>query len=230
MKHVRLLAKPSYHEEDSEGSWAVSYGDMITLLLSFFVIYFTTEPAGEKLAQQSQMLAFDLQTTANLTSQQSPASQELPELAEINETKMSVTLIGKQLVVTFGSHSFFRSGDTDISPEGAQMLRHFCERYLPYSSTYRLSLKAFTDSRPVKTKRQRRFNDNLELSALRSISAMRVLQKAGLPLKKMELAGAGELRAMSKVIPSADKLSKKEIDALSRTVILVITPEKEGLL
>ena len=28
---------------DSEGSWAVSYGDMITLLLSFFVLYFTVD-------------------------------------------------------------------------------------------------------------------------------------------------------------------------------------------
>ena len=34
-----------HQEEDSEGSWAVSYGDMITLLLSFFVIfhYFSRE-------------------------------------------------------------------------------------------------------------------------------------------------------------------------------------------
>ena len=31
-------------EVDSEGSWAVSYGDMVTLLLTFFIIFFTTDP------------------------------------------------------------------------------------------------------------------------------------------------------------------------------------------
>ena len=27
-------------EIDSEGSWAISYGDMITLLLTFFILFF----------------------------------------------------------------------------------------------------------------------------------------------------------------------------------------------
>jgi flagellar motor protein MotB len=35
-------------EEESEGTWAVSYGDMITLLLSFFVIFYNTDFEKEK--------------------------------------------------------------------------------------------------------------------------------------------------------------------------------------
>lgn len=230
MKNVRLLTKPSFHEEDSEGSWAVSYGDMITLLLSFFVIYFTTEPGREKLEQQSSMLALDLEANFQQAALRSDTSlpQSLPDLADSQDAEIKVSQIGKQMVVTFGMNSFFLSGNTDVTQQGAKLLKLFSERYLPYASSYRLSLKAFTDSRPVKSKRQRRFKDNLELSALRSITAMRELQRAGIPLEKMELAGAGELKTMSKALPSAKELTKQELDSLSRTVVLVITPEKEG--
>jgi flagellar motor protein MotB len=42
MKFVNL-SKDHEEEVESEGTWAISYGDMITLLLSFFVIFFTTD-------------------------------------------------------------------------------------------------------------------------------------------------------------------------------------------
>jgi flagellar motor protein MotB len=230
VRKVRLLTKPAFHEEDSEGSWAVSYGDMITLLLSFFVIYFTTEPGREKLEQQNSMLALDLEATsvqAALRTDQT-LSQTLPKLEESQDAQIKVSQIGQQMVITFGMNSFFSSGNTDVTEKGAKLLKLFADRYLPYASNYRLSLKAFTDSRPVKSKRQRRFQDNLELSALRSITAMRELQRAGIPLEKMELAGAGELKTMSKALPNAKELTKQELDSLSRTVVLVISPEKEG--
>ncbi len=232
MRSVRLLTKPSYHEDEGEGSWAVSYGDMITLLLSFFVIYFTTDPVREKIDKQNTFLALELE--ANLSESAPfgilPESQAstLPELADISDAAMRVSQQGEKLVVSFGTTSFFSSGTTELSPKGIALLRRFTERYLPYASSYRLAIKAFTDTRPVSAKRNRRFKDNLELSALRSIAAMRQLQRSGLPLTKMELAGAGELRAMAQSLPAASALTKTELDALSRTVVLVISPEKES--
>jgi len=160
-----------------------------------------------------------------------PESQAstLPELADVTDAAIKVSQQGEKLVVSFGTTSFFQSGGTELSAKGAALLRRFTERYLPYASSYRLAIKAFTDSRPVSFRGGRRFRDNLELSALRSISAMRELQRAGLPLVKMELAGAGELRAMAQTLPAASALTKTELDALSRTVVLVVSPEKESL-
>ena len=59
---------------------------------------------------------------------------------------------------------------------------------------------------------------------------MRHLQKAGIPLNRMEIAGVGELRTIEKIIPKSNQLNQKELDALSRTVMLVIKPEKESQL
>jgi hypothetical protein len=46
----------------------------------------------------------------------------------------------------------------------------------------------------------------------------------------MEIAGIGELKSIAKVIPSPSDLTKKELDAISRAVVLVIKPEKENFL
>lgn len=40
MRKRKLKKIHSQIHTDSDGSWAISYGDMITLLLSFFVIFF----------------------------------------------------------------------------------------------------------------------------------------------------------------------------------------------
>jgi flagellar motor protein MotB len=44
-------------EIDTEGSWAISYGDMITLLLSFFIIFFSTDQEKDRMkAMESALL------------------------------------------------------------------------------------------------------------------------------------------------------------------------------
>ncbi|MFZ9596651.1 MAG: flagellar motor protein MotB, partial [Bdellovibrionia bacterium] len=43
---MRLLRRPKVIEDlstDTDGTWIISYADMITLLLSFFIIYFTID-------------------------------------------------------------------------------------------------------------------------------------------------------------------------------------------
>jgi flagellar motor protein MotB len=137
--------------------------------------------------------------------------------------------VGDNLVVTFGKISFFDSGSTEVRKETIPFLKLFTEKYLPYAGKYQLSIKGFTDKKPVR-KERRNYKDNLELSVLRAVSAMRHLQKAGLPLNRMEIAGVGELRTIEKIIPKSTQLDPKELEALSRTVMLVIKPEKESQL
>jgi hypothetical protein len=59
---------------------------------------------------------------------------------------------------------------------------------------------------------------------------MRVLKKKGIPLHRMEIAGAGELKAINQVLPRVEGLTDKEINDYSRTVVMVITPIGENWL
>lgn len=232
MKTVRLLAKASYHDEeaDSEGTWALSYGDMITLLLSFFVIFFTTDPKQVKLEKMNRHLSFQLE---NLVPAVLPLSADIGAGPKV---KMPVLPglatraheVGDNLVVTFQATSFYDSGALVLTPQGEKLLREFAEKYLPYAGNYRLAVKGFTDKRKVAKKKYKKYDDNLELSALRSLSAMRVLQQAGVPLNRMEIAGSGELELIDRVLPRKEGLTATELNAYSRTIVLVIQPVKES--
>jgi hypothetical protein len=59
---------------------------------------------------------------------------------------------------------------------------------------------------------------------------MKVLQLAGIPLNRMEIAGAGELETIEKVLPNKEGLTKEELASFSRTIVLVISPVKESWL
>jgi chemotaxis protein MotB len=235
VKNVRLLAKEQYHEEDSEGTWALSYGDMITLLLSFFVIFFTTDPQKDKTQKMNNLLSFEIEgakvqdggaaaASGKIGGRQKVDLKNFPELEGISITAHQVD---ENIVVTFGATSFFGSGEINPMKKGEALLALFAEKYLPYAGNYHLSIKGFTDSRPVTKKPGRRYQDNLELSALRSIAAMKTLQKSGIPLNRMEIAGAGEMKLMDQVLPRKEGLTKDELAAMSRTIVLVISPAKE---
>lgn len=229
-----VLKKQSHgeSEEESEGSWAISYGDMITLLLSFFVIFYNADFEKAETQKLNHYLGFQIE---NLKSAMPPGvgTGSKPnsdvDVQKIGDFDVKVEQVDNNLVVTFGKFSFFDSGKTEVRKEAAGILKLFADKYLSFSSKYILSIKGFTDRKPV-MRMDRAYKDNLELSALRAISAMRHLRKAGIPLNRMEIAGIGELNSIAKVIPNPKELKKEELEAISRTVVLVIKPEKENLL
>lgn len=232
MKSVRLLRKASYHNEetDSEGTWALSYGDMITLLLSFFVIFFTTDFKEQKVEKLNRHLSFTLEGASDGALPEKVKT--LSKFPTLDVPDLKAVVAGELVLVSFGAVSFFGSGETRVDARGEEILRKFAEKFLPYAGNYRLAVKGFTDKRRVlyKEDKFRKYEDNLELSALRSLSAMRVLQRSGVPLSRMEIAGGGELEAIKNLFPHTEGLLPSEINALSRTIVIVIKPEKESWL
>lgn len=213
---------------DDEGSWAISYGDMITLLLSFFVLYFSTDPKTHKdrLLNRSLLTAFSpLEEGPQKLFEESRISfgkenAESVDLTVLSQWGARLEAVGQKVIVEFPETSFFDSGKVDVSEKGKNVLEHFAEIYMPFAGSYRLAIQAYTDSKPVKNFRGRRFKDNLELSALRSVAAVRVLQKIGVPIDRMRISGYGEFIQL--------KMQSKTPLALARKVILVIEPAQGG--
>ncbi len=233
------------HQEEAENDelWAISYGDMITLLLSFFVIYFSTDFKKNNADQidnhfitnfkvldleksQNKEIKNELQTEKN----QSTAINKIqPQFELLKNAK--ITKLSDRLVLTFDKMNFFETGVVETNSQGMATLKEFAQKFLPYAGVYKLSIKAFTDKRPVRN--DRRYKDNMELSALRALAALRVLQKEGIPLDRLEIAGYGEMNKLSSIINSEKikQMSQKEIQDISRTIIIIIKHDNEqGLL
>ncbi|MCB0414002.1 MAG: OmpA family protein [Bdellovibrionales bacterium] len=232
MKRLNRLKKGFDENIDTEGSWAISYGDMITLLLSFFVLFYTVDPQAEKQQSMQDQIAAELEGLEKVNS--TKANKNIMNLGkEAGESvqEMVIHKLGaktykdkKRLIVEFPGVSFFKLGYIDLNQQGKEAIDQFLKVYKPYMGQFQLRVQAFTDSRKVVSPHLR-FKDNLELSALRSIAAMRYLQKAGVPLSRMKLSGYGELKLTHLKLKKFKEKSKDAL-ALARKVILIIEPEE----
>lgn len=213
---------------DTEGSWAISYGDLVTLLLAFFIMFFTADkyikqPENLKIAMLSKALANDRRAPAAVA-----GGAVYPDTELKDKLKAKTYKIGEKIIVEFPGVSFYKSAKVDLSAEGQLALGQFYSNYQPYIGLFQVSIRAFTDTKQVKNVEGRKFSDNLELSALRSISVMRWLQKAGVPLTAMKLGGYGEmLLTLKDLEPLPESVRKPtSMDDLARTVMLVIEPKE----
>jgi chemotaxis protein MotB len=231
------LKKVRSHEAevDTDGSWAISYGDMITLLLTFFILFFSTNKDRDRMQAMESTLAIKLDSSYKAQGPQTGAIQQKSDVAESmgpQQLNAKVYKVGDRMIVEFPNASFFNLGKVELTKEGTRELHEFVKRYMPYAGNYILGIRAYTDNKKVK-KRRGRFRDNLELSALRSVATMRTLQKLGIPLNRMRLGGYGELNLtaaeLEKAVANEPNYNTNGI-ALARKVVLVIEPEVKELL
>ncbi len=227
---MKKLRRIDQEEVDSEGSWALSYGDMVTLLLAFFVLFFSVDHVKEYKEKLEDAVFQVLTQSAEVQDKRQPASMA-PYLVEKDPTIQKwpgkVHKVGSRILIEFPQISFFRSGQTELTKEGREALKNFLTNYMPYAGQHILGLNAYTDQRAVRAD-VHRYKDNLELSALRSIATMRYLQKEGLPLDRMILGGYGEMKLTEDFIRKLpENHSQATIMDFSRTVVIVIRPDQE---
>ena len=175
-----------------------------------------------------KMLTLEKSTKLTQTSETHDQAKKIHETPKIDLLKNAkITKANNRLLVTFDTMNFYNSGETEINSNGKTVLKEFAKKFTPYAGVYKINIKAFTDHRPVK--RKHRYKDNMELSVLRALSAMRALQNAGIPLNRMELGGYGEMDKLHTVMEEKDlkKLTGKKIQDLSRTIIIIIKHDNE---
>lgn len=229
-------------ETDSEGSWAVSYGDMVTLLLTFFILFFSIQPTEDVPKKNLLISLVDSLQPGNVGSANHPANAKSMSLAlkptssEGVENAILQSWNGvahnmkDHVIVEFPGISFFDSAQTTLNRQGAEQLDKFMKLYMPYAGHYTISVRSFTDTKKVRA-HLHRFKDNLELSAMRSISVLRHLQMRGIPLDRIKIAGYGELKMtkqeLEKIPGRRVPATESEKLSYSRTIALVIEPEEK---
>lgn len=222
-------------EVDSEGTWAISYGDMITLLLTFFILFFDLDK-NKKHAQALQQSLVAVLAPLKLESPASaaPVNRSMA-IGKIPGPEIDLTIVedwggkihkkGDKVLVEFPGISFFESGDLRVTAVASRALEKFVRLYTPFAGHYLLGIRAYTDLAVVTPKHRRHYADNLELSALRGVATMRVLQHLGIPLARMKIGGYGEMHATEAALGRKPSSLASLHEPLSRKVVLVIEPE-----
>ena len=183
-------------------SWLLTYGDIITLLMIFFVLLFSTSKVSqEKFDQVAQSINESLNRPGP-----DPKSSDtvLPPLAEAQiileqlikkeglEQKMTTKLTKAGLMIELSSNTFFDSGSADVRSsmlKTLQDLSHVIQN-LP-TNDYRVEIEGHTDNVPIRTAR---FPSNWELSAMRSINVLHIFEETGLPKDRITATAFAETK------------------------------------
>jgi chemotaxis protein MotB len=197
------------HEE----GWLLSYADLITNLLLFFVVLLTAANISTTKMQQIAKEMSGEEAPESLAHIKEEIDKRIVEqsLQELVRTDLT----DKGLELSLNSGLVFASGEADIAPAMEVTLSSMLSVLAPYSAKYLFAVEGHTDERPVLTGK---FPSNWELSASRAIAVRARLEKIGVESKRIRVEGYADTQPLPE--ETLQGLSIEERQARHRRVIV----------
>jgi chemotaxis protein MotB len=239
------MARRKPHEEHANHeAWAIPYGDLVTLLLAFFVVMYSISTVNEgkyRVVSDSLSAAFRGQPRAPLPVQvgetaapeTAPAPQAaedardraLRQMAQLAESAVS-TLIAQGLVdvqvgdgfveIAIRSDLLFASGSAQLAVESQPVIRQLADVLGMFPNS--IQVKGHTDNVPIA---KGAYPSNWELSAARSASVVHMLVEGGIDPRRLAVVAYGEFRP---VLPNTTPDGR---NANRRVVLTILSMEPD---
>ena len=179
-------------------SWALSYGDMVTALLCFFIIFYAVEKSVAKkeanaikgYAQAEGILQEHKSSQLDTDYKYAVESLEKIPGIEVMKTSSFVDIFFKRTV-------FFDKGDVELTTEGKNLLDEVVSKLSKIEGKYILEIQGHSDSTPVKKMRNRWWQSNIELSVLRALTVHSYLAKNYIEQSHLVVSGHSNLKKFS---------------------------------
>ena len=202
-------APPIYDSDPSEDtSWLVTYGDMVTLLMVFFVLMFSASKINEEkydLVAQSISQGFDSPgpdastnpTTAASQTVESPLEEAKAKIDELViernlQGEMSASLSPYGLKIELSSNSLFNSGSADVKGSMKSSLTDLSGIIQGLGEEdYIVEVEGHTDNVPIKTAK---FPSNWELSSLRAVNVAKLFESMGVQKNQLSAIAYADTR------------------------------------
>ena len=209
-------------EEDLE--YLLTYSDMITLLLAFFVIIIASSTPDQALWEQ---MAEGLRSKVTGTEiQKTPLAEIKADLDSILTTEreqdlVNIDLTNKEIVMTFNSSSLYISGGAELLPSGEGIIRKVGDALTGLSFyNFKVALEGHTDNVPINTLR---FPSNWELSVARASEVVKFLVNQGYKASNLKASGYADTQPLPNA-PHTDEFGQDIIEnrAKNRRIVLRI--------
>lgn len=159
-----MVRKPKYLQSEQSGRerWLISYADVLTVLLILFVAMAAESPGKPRPP---------IPATTPPPTEPSPSRQRLIQAGQrLQQQGLEQRLETRGLLITLPQAVLFESGDDRVNPAALPMISQIAE--VLRDSTHKIELAGYADTVPI---HNRRFKNNWELSAARSLSLLTLL-------------------------------------------------------
>lgn len=204
--------------ESGEGdeSWLTSYLDVLTLLITLFVLLLALTPPGGGEASDSDRVrsasAITSLPLATLATGVLPRHQGVrPQMSGLNIPGVNVSQGQEGLTLRIDDSLLFASGDAVLTPQGQDVL----ESLIPALDDFQgqISVEGHTDNIPIATAR---FPSNWELSVSRAIAVVRHLERQGVPVSRMRAVGYADTQPMESNATAEGRAANRRVELLLR--------------
>lgn len=192
------------HIEEDE-NWLITYADMVTLLMAFFVILISvSKPDSKRSEQMTESLKAAGFKQEEITKEQDPFEAVQEEVQAMIETSnleqdMSVEKTDKGVQLELSSGSFYEGGSAKFSRKAIPVLKKVADILHDFDfDAYKIQVEGHTDDIPMKSEQ---FPSNWELSGARAANIVRFFIADGI---KRELLSAVGLADVKPKVPNVD--------------------------
>ncbi len=229
-------------EQNNTGNWLTTYSDMVTLLLTFFVLLFSfSEIDAQKF--RSIMSSFQggagvleggtsLNLDENLGSTEGLLEEDLEKLKDILEEYAESIGLGEEiilsveergLVVRFMDNVLFDSGKADLKPESKEILKSVAEILNRDEFKDKLiKVEGHTDTDPILY--SKKYPTNWELSVIRATNVLRYLvEEENIEGNRISSSGYSYYRPIAPNDTRENKAKNRRVD------IVILRSSFEGI-
>lgn len=203
-------------EYSSDEGWLLSYADLITNLLIFFVMLLAAADLSRSKMQQITEALSGQEQPASLSSIQEEIEQKIGE--EGLQEMISTDLTDDGLKLSLNSGLVFDSGSAQIRMEQTEVLDRMLQTLVPYADKYGFAVEGHTDSTPIGAGGA--YKSNWELSADRANAVRSRLETVGVEQQRIRVEGYADTVALPE--ESLEGLSDLERLARHRRVVVRI--------
>jgi chemotaxis protein MotB len=219
-------------------AWMVTYSDLVTLLLTFFVLLLSManlDPVRFTRASGSLKEAFGVHARPAQVEFAIPILPSPPKTkftpvqieltmkihqrikAQIVELELGKDIDAVQqdaetIIIRVNNTVLFKPGDHRLNPPAYPTLRHLADIIRPLPMDLRI--EGHTDNLPIKSDT---FADNWELSIARAVSVARFYEQGDLlPLDRLSTIGYGAARPLVPNLSEANRAVNRRVDFVLR--------------
>lgn len=195
------------------GNWLMTYSDMVTLLLVFFVVLYMLTPGvdtdtlqeflrrfqgGTGVLEQQQTVIDhrSMEREQELKQERMERWQALVDFVEDRQLEeyFEIDLIPEGIRITLSESVTFNSGSSDLLPEARNILTEIGELFS--DDIYETEVQGHTDNVPLRESAY--YRTNWDLGAARAVSVVRFIKDiTDLPPDRFKASSYGEYRPIA---------------------------------
>ncbi|MCP3940239.1 MAG: OmpA family protein [Desulfobacteraceae bacterium] len=219
----------SFITYDDNTPWLITYADLMTLLLVFFILLYTLAFFGKekykgqiekvmlqlKQDQELKGVILDLSTSlgrkisiediTGLRPRNISLFKAINQFVRKTDQSKNITTQYKdgKIIITVSGEILFSSGSAKLSPEALSIFNRMIQIFDNFPD-YIINIKGHTDNLPISNQQ---FPSNWELSAVRATTVLRYLISKGISPQRLTATGYADI--MPQVPNTTDKNKEK---------------------